>query len=173
MISWLYLGGVIDSVYVQRLCWIFVYLLQVIRMELILFVVLLKSWLFLCWLGLAYKLMELLFVIFSILMFDIAVVFMNSLILLKAHLVHLLSFSLLFGFNSLNMFYIWVQELFVFEIFHIFILWLSSEILLDLLFILVDEVDMNGFWDFLFMGLYILMILMHFVDILKLLFLEL
>ena len=170
MVFCLYLRCLAQYLFFYRLSWCFVHFLHMVRMELALFVELFKCQLLLSRFGLTDKFKVLLFVFLSVLLLYFLEVVMNSLILLNIHLIHLwLSFFLL-CFNFIHNPEILFHELLVSDFLHLFLLWLSLEILLDLLFVFIDQIGMNGLGHFLLIVFDVLMILVHFVDVLKLLF---
>lgn len=164
------LGCLAESLYVQRLSWNFIHFLQMIRMHVILIVKLLKGQLLLRGLCMGDFLNVLTLLLFSILLFLIVQIELNPPVLLNILFIGLLSFFFLFELHFIYDPQIRFDKLFVSEFFHNFLLRFSSNVLLDLLFVLICKVAMNGFWDVSLLVLDVMMKLVHFVDMLKLLF---
>ncbi len=141
-----------------------------VRIQVILIVKLLKSQLLLRRLCMCDFLHVLTLLLFSIFMFLIVQIKLNSPVWLKILFICLLSFFFLFELHFIYNPQTWFDKLFVSEFSHNFLLRLSSNVLLNLLFVLICKVAMNGFWYVSLLVLDVMMKLMHFVDMLKLLF---
>ena len=141
-----------------------------VRMQVILIVKLLKSQLLLRGLCMGDFLNVLTLLLLSILLFLIVQIKLNSPVLLNILLIGLLSFFFLIELHFIYDPQIRFDKLFVSEFFHNFLLRLSSNVLLDLLFVLICKIAMNGFWYVSFLVLDVMMKLVHFIDMLKLLF---
>jgi hypothetical protein len=141
-----------------------------VRIQVILIVKLLKSQLLLRRLCMCDFLHVLTLLLFSILLFLIVQIELDSPVFLNILFIGLLSFFFLFELHFIDNPQTWFDKLFVSEFFHNFLLRLSSNVLLNLLFVLICKIGMNWFWYVSLLVLDVMMKLMHFVDMLKLLF---
>jgi hypothetical protein len=116
-----------------------------VRVQVILVVKLFKGQLLLSGLCMCDLLEILSLFVFSFFLFLIVQIELNSPVLLNILLVGLLSFFFLVELNFIDYPQILFDELLVSKCFQDFLLGLSSNVLLDLLFVLIYEIGMNRF----------------------------